>query len=88
MGPGCLPVVLTCNSARPPDVSEVLDSELRWRDPDGYAALHAQVAEHLQQRVLDTTGEEQRQAMLDVLRLYRLNPVTRRFFDWEQPGRS
>lgn len=65
-------------------VSDALNAELRWRDPDGYVALHEAVSRHFERRVARTRGAEQQRAMLDALRLYRLHPVTRPFFDWER----
>lgn len=65
-------------------VSDALNAELRWRDPDGYVELHEAVSRHFERRVARTRGAEQQRAQLDVLRLYRLHPVTRPFFDWER----
>lgn len=62
--------------------AEAIDAELRWRDPDGYAALHRDVSRHLERRAATSSGADQHRAMLDMLRLYRRNPVTRPFFEW------
>lgn len=66
-------------------VSDALNAELRWRDPDAWGEIHEDVSRHLERRVTRTTGADQQRAMLDVIQLYRLHPLTRSFFDW---GRS
>lgn len=63
-------------------ISDALNAELRWRDPDGFVALHEAVTHYLQGRVGRTVGDEQHRAMLDSLQLYRHHPTTNRFYDW------
>lgn len=65
---------------------DALNAEFRWRDPDGFVALHESVTRHLERRITRTTGVEQHRAMLDILQLYRLHPTTRRFHDWNRMG--
>lgn len=65
-------------------VSDVLNAELRWRDPEGFARVHDAVMTHLQRRVSASRGSEKHRAMVDLLQLYRLHPLTRRFFDWQR----
>lgn len=77
-------------------VADALNAELRWRDPEGFVEMHDRVAGHVLRRVTEATGPRERRAMLDLLRLYRLNPVTRRFFVhgeqagqlWTEPARG
>lgn len=64
-------------------VSDALNAELQWRDPDGWVALHTAVTDHLNKRLEAASGSRRSRAMLDLLKLYRFNPVTRRFFDWD-----
>lgn len=63
-------------------VSDALNAELQWRDPDGWAALHTAVTHHLGKRLATASGSQRSQAMLELLQLFRFNPITRRFFDW------
>lgn len=64
-------------------VREILDADLRRRDPERYATMHRRIARHLQLRVDRTTGNEQRRLMQDLLQLYRFQPLAREFFNWE-----
>ena len=64
-------------------VREVLDAELRWRDPDRHADVHRRVAVHLRRRVATATGPAKQRAMIEMLELYRFSPVANRFFDWD-----
>ncbi|MDX1511656.1 MAG: ATP-binding protein, partial [Nitriliruptorales bacterium] len=64
-------------------VADALNTELRWRDPDGWAAMHNLVTMHLRARIVRAVGATQQLvALQDFLRLYRLNPLTRPFYDW------
>lgn len=63
-------------------VSDALNAELQWRDPDGWVALHTAVTHHLGKRLDTASGSQRSQAMLELLQLFRFNPVTRRFYDW------
>lgn len=65
-------------------VSEALNAELAWRDPEGWANLHIAVSAHFERRTAQATGSARTRAMLDLLQLYRLDPATRRFFDWDR----
>lgn len=65
-------------------VSDALNAELAWRDPEGWAELHIAVTAHLERRAKHATGSARTRAMLDLLQLYRLDPATRRFFVWER----
>lgn len=65
-------------------VGDVLNADLRSRDPDAWVSLHESAAKHLRHRTQHTSGPDQDLAMLDFLQLYRLNPLTRRFFDWDR----
>lgn len=65
-------------------VSDVLNADLRWRDPEGWVRLHQAVSRHLERRIARTTDADQQHAMLDLLQLYRWHPLTRTFFDWHR----
>lgn len=65
---------------------DALNEEFRWRDRDGFVALHESVTRHLERRLTRTTGVEQHRAMLDMVQLFRLHPLTRRFHAWDRMG--
>ncbi|MDX1512067.1 MAG: ATP-binding protein, partial [Nitriliruptorales bacterium] len=66
-------------------VRELLLADLHWRNPDRFAQLHEAVTLHLEERMARSSGPARRRAMLDLLQLYRFNPVTRGFYDWSDP---
>lgn len=68
-------------------VSDALNAELQWRDPEGWVALHTAVTRHLRKRLAATTGSRRMEAMLDLLQLFRFNPLTRRFYAWDRSQR-
>jgi hypothetical protein len=61
---------------------DVLDAELRWRDPDRYAELHRRIREYLLARLHDGDAERTR-AWRDVMFLHRRNPVFAPFLTWQ-----
>ncbi len=63
-------------------VGDALNAELQWRDPDAWIALHTAVTNYHRKRLTTASGSQRSQVMLELLQLYRFNPVTRRFFDW------
>ena len=62
---------------------EVLDADLRWRDEDGYRALHRRVRDHIVTRVLERRGPEQDLAMQELMYLHRHNPLFAPFLSWD-----
>ena len=54
---------------------EVLDADLRWRDPDAYRDLHRRVLHHLVRRLRTRTGRDQQRAYFDLLYLSRNSPL-------------
>lgn len=65
---------------------EVLDADLRWRNPDRYQGLQQQVSAHLHARFARTTGLEQQRTRLDLLYINRHDPGLKAFFDWDAFG--
>ncbi|MFI0370737.1 AAA family ATPase [Actinomadura sp. 1N219] len=71
----------------PHDVArDILDADLRWRDPDGYAALHRRLRGHFVERVRQATGNrrDRRKHVADVLFLSRSHPVVSSY--WQLTG--
>ncbi|MGN9913678.1 hypothetical protein ACTMTJ_39715 [Phytohabitans sp. LJ34] len=67
---------------------EVLDADLRWRNPDGYRRLHRASREALIDRARRTQGAAQREAFYDVLYLHRTSPVLGAHYRWETLGQA
>jgi hypothetical protein len=67
---------------------EVLDADLRWRNPDGYRRLHRAGRAALINRVRRTHGAAQREAIYDVLYLHRTSPVLGAHYRWETLGQA
>lgn len=65
---------------------EVLDADLRWRDPAGYAEMHRKVWLYLRRRMRETTGRAQQRVFFDKIHLHRSNFVGRRFHDFTSLG--
>jgi hypothetical protein len=66
---------------------DVIDADLRWRDPDGYAALHQRVRVHITRRIQELRGLDQFRASSDKMYLHRNSPIMKRFFNFEEVGR-
>jgi hypothetical protein len=67
---------------------DVLDADLRWRDPAGYVAQHRRIRRHVLQRIRTTDGREQQRASADLHFLHRGNPGIAPFYDWETLGKG
>jgi hypothetical protein len=65
---------------------EVLDTDFRWRDPDGYLAMNRRIWRHLRQRVLTTTGRVQQRVFFDKLYLHRGSGTGSRYHDYTTLG--
>ena len=65
---------------------EVIDADLRWRDPTAYAEVHAAVRCDVIDRVTTATGRDQQRALADLMFLHRGNPSTPAFWDWDSLG--
>jgi hypothetical protein len=56
---------------------EALVADLRWRNPDRYAALHARARAYYTARLQQTQGREQQRVLIDYIYLHRDSPVLR-----------
>jgi hypothetical protein len=63
-------------------VRDLVDAELRWRNPEGYRALHRRVRGHIIGRITRSQGVEQQRAFFDLLDLHRSNPVMKPLYQW------
>ena len=65
---------------------EVLDADLRWRNPEGYLELHRRVRRFIVGHLRQARGRERQRAFFDLLYLHRNNPIMRAAFDWATLG--
>jgi hypothetical protein len=65
---------------------EVLDADLRWRDPEGYRDLNIRLVRSLVQQIQIRAGRDQQRAYFDLMYLSRHNPSMRTHFDWKALG--
>jgi hypothetical protein len=65
---------------------EVIDADLRWRDPAAYRELHARVRRHVGKRILGSKGREHERAVADLMFLHRANPAASAVWDWKSLG--
>jgi hypothetical protein len=72
---------------------EVLDEDLRWRDPEAWRGLYRAVRAHVIDRIADASGAELALANADLIYLHRRSPALRPYvaFDavptvWPEPA--
>lgn len=65
---------------------EVLDADLRWRNPDDYLEQHQRIRDYIVRKLQETHGREQQQASFDLLYLHRNNPILRSNHQWAAFG--
>ena len=65
---------------------DVLDADLRWRDPDGYKRVFRGVWTHIRKHLRSTAGREQRQAVFDLKFVFRNLPGVLSPVDWDSWG--
>src|SRR5690349_3782962 len=65
---------------------EVIDADLRWRDPIAYREVHARVRRHAVKQVAGTEGREHERAVADLMFLHRANPAASTLWDWKSLG--
>ncbi|TDE58621.1 ATP-binding protein [Nonomuraea mesophila] len=70
-----LPFVQSCGSGLFPHdvVRELLEADLRWRDPEGYAAMHDRIHAHLADKVRTANDADALGAVVALLYLHRGN---------------
>ncbi len=67
-------------------VREVLEADLRWRNPKRFRELHFQVRTHIIQQIMATSGPAQQYAIFALIFLHRNNPFMRPFYEWQSFG--
>ncbi len=67
-------------------VREVLETDLRWRNPEAWRELYRRVRGHLTRRFSEGSGPTRQQAFVDLLYLQRHQPAMKPFYDWKALG--
>ena len=67
---------------------DVIDADLRWRDPRAYEDVHRAVRADVVERLLGAEGREQQRALADLMYLHRGNPAAAALWDWDSLGRA
>lgn len=65
---------------------DVMEADLRWRNPQRYREVHGQVRDFIVGRLSATSGWEQASAFFDLFYLHRNNPFIRPYYDWDSLG--
>ena len=67
-------------------VRDILDADLRWRDPDGYASLHRRLRAHFVERTRRSADDERvrHRNVADIMFLSRDHPIVKGY--WQLTG--
>lgn len=65
---------------------DVLDADLRWRDPDGYRDLFRRVRGHIYDTLKSSRGREQQRSIFDLKFVFRNLPGVLSPVDWDVWG--
>jgi hypothetical protein len=65
---------------------EVIDADLRWRDPVAYRDVHLRVRRHIVEQIWGSEGRERGRALADLIFLHRGNPAATALWDWNSLG--
>lgn len=77
----------TARGLAPHDLArDVLEADLRWRDPAAYQELHEAVYAQARRRATESEGIARQHALMDWNFLLRTNPFTASFIDWRTYG--
>ncbi|GIW93209.1 MAG: hypothetical protein KatS3mg110_1250 [Pirellulaceae bacterium] len=67
-------------------VRDVLEADLRWRNPDAYRDLFRRVRRYYMRRFWDSSGPSRQQVFSDILYLQRNQPLMKPYYDWKAMG--
>ena len=67
---------------------DVLDTNLRWRNPAVYRDLHYRVRGWLLERLYAARGLEQQSCFFDISYLHRNSSLVKNFYEWKTLGQS
>jgi hypothetical protein len=66
---------------------DVIDRDLQWRDPAGYADLHRRVRAPIIRRIAEAQGTARLAGMTDLVFLHRNNPIMQGAFRFKELGK-
>jgi len=67
---------------------EALMHDLKWRNPEWYRELHMRIRAYFSNRIRDSRGEQETEALFDYIYLHRSHSFVRPFFEWQQSGNA
>lgn len=67
-------------------VREVLDADVRWRNPEWYSELHRRARVYYTNRLHQLPSRQQESMLFDLVYLHRNNPTISQFFEWQDTG--
>jgi hypothetical protein len=67
-------------------VRDVVETDLRWRNPEAWRQLYRRVRRHLSHRFWTSSGLTRQRAFADLLYLQRQHPAMKPFYDWKTLG--
>ena len=67
-------------------VRDVLEADLRWRNPDDYRSLHKRIRRSIIRRTVHTQGVARQRMLFDLLHLHRNQPLVQPYYDWSAMG--
>jgi hypothetical protein len=65
---------------------DVIDADLRWRDPEGYKTVFRRVRAHISATLRSTSGRDQQRAVFDLKYVFRKLPSVLSPVDWDVWG--
>lgn len=65
---------------------EVLEADLRWRNPERFHQVHLLVRRYIIDRIMASTGLEQQHMIYALLYLHRNQPFMKPFYEWQSLG--
>ncbi len=67
-------------------VRDVLEADLRWRNPEGWRQLYRRVRHYLSRCFWNSSGLAKQRAFFDLIYLQRHHPLMKPFYDWKAMG--
>ncbi|MYW01786.1 ATP-binding protein [Streptomyces sp. SID3343] len=67
-------------------VRNAVDADLRWRDPQCYAAMHGRIRDHLLKRAVEARGVDHTDAVAPIMYLYRGGGFLGDLVTWRNRG--
>ncbi|MGW0551799.1 AAA family ATPase [Streptomyces altiplanensis] len=68
-------------------VREALEADLRWRDPEGFVAMHLRMHDHLLDRLRKGPAHQLMPSVAALMYMYRTDGHMPEVHEWQAPGR-